>query len=259
MKSFFGGLISGIYSAYVIVLFFVFTPVVLVYYLLILPFPTNTRMRLIYKCHWVWITIWAVLSGIHMEVKGKEKLIYDQTYVFLPNHSNLFDIVLAGSRIQHPFKPLAKRELLRIPFLGQLFALAAIPVDRSSKESRAHSFELMVSEVKKGTSILIFPEGTRNRTSAPLKEFYDGGFRLAIVGQVPIMPVMLLNVRQLQPVGTFWVSPGRVALHFLDPVPVTGLTEADVDHLKTQVYDLMEKYILANDDWFISQNLLPKS
>ncbi|MEZ4776038.1 MAG: lysophospholipid acyltransferase family protein [Bacteroidia bacterium] len=259
MKSFFGGLVSAVYSAYVILLFFVFTPLVLVYYILISPFPTNTRMRLVYKCHWVWMTIWAFMSGIKMEVQGKEKLVYDQTYVFLPNHSNLFDIVLAGSRIQHPFKPLAKRELWRIPFLGQLFAMAAIPVDRSSKESRAHSFELMVSAVKKGTSILIFPEGTRNRTAAPLKAFYDGGFRLAIAGQVPIMPVMLLNVRQLQPVGTFRVYPGRVSLHFLDPIPVTGLTENDVESLKKQVYDLMEKYILANDSWFIAQNHLKQS
>ncbi|MEZ4826515.1 MAG: lysophospholipid acyltransferase family protein [Bacteroidia bacterium] len=236
MKSFLSRLINSIYSIYVIALFFLFTPLVLAFYLLILPFPTNTRMRLIYKCHWVWISTWAVLSGIRMEVQGNEKLDRKETYVFLPNHNNLLDIVLAGSRIQHPFKPLAKRELLRIPLLGQLFALAAIPVDRSSKESRARSFEVMVAAVKKGTSILIFPEGTRNRTDAPLKDFFDGGFRLAIAGQVKIIPVILLHVRKLQPVGTFRIFPGKVALHFLDPIDVSGLTESDTDNLKSSVF-----------------------
>ena len=250
-----GSIINRIYSLYVIILFFVFIPFVFVFYILILPFPTNTRLRLIFKCHWVWITTWGLLSGIRFDLQGHEKLEPSQTYVFVPNHSNLFDIVMAGSRIQHPFKPLVKKELLKIPGLGQLFAMASVPVDRSSKESRARSFERMVQAVQTGTSILIFPEGTRNRTDKPLKDFYDGAFRLAIAGQVPLVPVMLLDVRKLQPVDTFEIHPGKVRMHILDPVSVEGLSENDSDELKQQVYDLMEAYILKHDRFFEDQPL----
>ena len=126
----------------------------------------------------------------------------------------------------------------------------SVPVDRSSKESRKESFERMVEKIKQKTSILIFPEGTRNRTKLPLKDFFDGGFRLAITSQVPIIPIVLLNIRKLQPVGTFLVAPGKVSLNFLDPIPTKGLTLKDVETLKQTVFETMQRFIVENDNFF---------
>lgn len=245
------------YSIYTFTLFFLGLPVMAVFYLLILPFPTTKRLRLTFAINRVWVKIWAKLSGITIEVANAEKINKDQTYIFLSNHCNLFDIVMCGSSIQHPFKPLIKRELLYVPILGQLFLTATIPVDRSSKESRQKSMDRMLNNLKRNVSILIFPEGTRNRSKNPLKAFYDGGFRLAIAGQTPIMPVILLNNRSLQPVGTFRIYPGKVSVHFLDPIETKGMTNADLESLKKKVHSLMGSFILKNDDYF--QANLPSS
>ena len=207
-------------------------------------------MRLIFRGHKVWLFTWAFLSGITLETNGHDKIHREGTYVFILNHRNMFDMILAGSCIQHSFQPLVKKELFKIPLLGWLFAMASVPVNRSNAESRKQSFDLMMSRIKEKTSILIFPEGTRNRTPKPLKDFYDGGFRLAIANEVPIVPIILLNLSRLQPVDTFRVYPGTVSLNFLDLVETKGMTEEDVPALKKKVYDIMEAYILENDEDF---------
>ncbi|MBW2700162.1 MAG: 1-acyl-sn-glycerol-3-phosphate acyltransferase [Deltaproteobacteria bacterium] len=239
-----------VYSAYVLLLFIAFIPLALVYYLLIFFFPTNTRLRLVYRFHRLWIFTVALLSFIRIKVRGAEKIIRDETYVFVVNHCNLFDTAIAGSCIQHPFKPLAKRELFKIPGLGWLFAMASVPVNRSSKESRKKSFDEMVKAIKGKTSILLFPEGTRNRTDKPLKSFYDGSFRLAIDCQVPVMPIVLLDVRALQPVDSLKMYPGKVSMNFLEPIPTQGMDSSHVEKLKQKVYAVMEKFILENDKMF---------
>ncbi|MCB0843435.1 MAG: 1-acyl-sn-glycerol-3-phosphate acyltransferase [Bacteroidetes bacterium] len=249
---------NSLYSLYVIVLFFVFIPLVLVYYILVAGFPRNRRMRLIFKCHKVWLHTWAFLSGIKLNTVGHDKIDPDQTYVFLLNHRNMFDMILAGSCIQHAFQPLVKKELFKIPGLGWLFAMASVPVNRSSPESRKQSFDLMMQRIQEKTSILIFPEGTRNRTPAPLKAFYDGGFRLAIMNEIPVVPVVLIDLAQLQPVDTFRVYPGTVSLHFLDPISTEEMTEEDIEPLKKRVYDIMERFIQENDKFFREEMLTGK-
>ncbi|MDX1907307.1 MAG: lysophospholipid acyltransferase family protein [Bacteroidia bacterium] len=243
-------IIQGIYSFYALALFFITIIPAVVVYLFFLPMPVNRRMRAIYVYNKIWLGTWARLCGITLITKGAEYLDPRQTYVFILNHCNMLDIIMAGSMIQHSFKPLIKKELLRVPFLGQLLAMAAIPVDRSSTRSRKESFDRMMAALKEETSILIFPEGTRNRTSEPLKNFYDGGFRLAIAAQLPILPIALLNSRHLQPVGTYFLQPGRVVLEFMEPVPTTGMTKEDVDTLKDQVFERMKAHILTHDVYF---------
>lgn len=106
-------------------------------------------------------------------------------------------------------------------------------IDRSSAESRKKGVETLKKLMDdEGISPLIFPEGTRNRTSKPLKEFYDGAFRIAIETQVPIIPVVLLNVDKISPQKTFLLSPGKLYSKFLKPIPTKGLSLDDVDALK---------------------------
>ncbi|MDX2285393.1 MAG: lysophospholipid acyltransferase family protein [Bacteroidia bacterium] len=243
-------LIRALYSIYALGLFFLTCIPTILVYVIIYPLPEVPRMRFIYVYNRIWLATWGALCGIFIRVRGTAKKDPRQTYVILSNHCNLFDIIMTGSCIQHPFKPLIKKELLKVPLLGQLLAMTSLPIDRSSHESRAAGFQRMLAEIRRGMSILIFPEGTRNRTDKPLKEFYDGAFRLAVEAQVPILPVVLLDIRQLQPVGTFWVSPGSVSLNFLDPIPTAGKTEADVEALKQQAFHVMEAYLLAHDRSF---------
>ena len=186
-----------------------------------------------------------------MRTKGHAHIEREQPYVIVSNHRNMLDIVMAGSRIQHPFQPLVKEEVMKVPLFGTLLLrVTSIPVNRSNADSRKKSFQRMVDRVKSGTSILIFAEGTRNRTKHPLKTFYAGGFRVATEAQVPILPIVLLDIRDKQPVDSFRAKPGIVKLHILPPIPTSGLTEADVPALQDLVHKLIWNYLLENDDYF---------
>ncbi|WNJ17647.1 lysophospholipid acyltransferase family protein [Pontibacter sp. G13] len=242
--------LQAIYSLYVMVMFFLTAIPTLLLYVLMAWLPRKRFMRFVYAYNYVWIKLWGYLCLIRFEVKGLDLKDDDQVYIITPNHNNLFDLVITCSQLQHLFQPLIKKELLKYPLIGQLFALTSVPVDRSSKESRAESLKVMTERLDSGMSILLFPEGTRNRTDKPVKNFYDGAFKLAIQAQVPVLPVVYLNTRLLQPVDTFWIKPGKITIEYIRPVPTEGMTLDDMENLKQHVHDLMESHILLHDRAF---------
>ena len=79
----------------------------------------------------------------------------------------------------------------KVPVFGFIYRNAIVTVDRSSTGNRAKSVRILKSIIKKGISVLVFPEGTFNMTNQPLKEFYDGAFRVAIETQTPVKPVLI--------------------------------------------------------------------
>lgn len=192
------------------------------------------------------------MTGIHFRVHHHDRVDQNQAYIFVCNHSNMLDIPFVGSCIMHPWKSLVKRELLRIPFVGWIIGQISIPVNRSDKESRKKSLLNMIRELKSGVSVLIFPEGTRNRTKEPLKRFYPGAFSVAISAQVPIMPIILSETRPLQPIDTIEFYPGKGHMTFLDPISTEGYTEKDVPVLMEKVRKTMYDALVELDPQFQS-------
>ncbi len=151
---------------------------------------------------------------------------------------------------RHLMKGLAKKEISNIPVLGYLFRKTCVIVERGNKESRQQSMEALREAAQKNISIIMFPEGTRNKTDEPLQPFYDGAFRIAIVLQKPLAPFVMINTGALMPSANFFYKPGTVKCIFLDPVSTKGLKEKDMEALKSKVYAMMERAIMENDERF---------
>ena len=153
---------------------------------------------------------------------------------------------------QH-FRVLGKYELSKIPVFGYIYRNAAVTVDRSSAENRARSVLQLKAIIRKGISIIIYPEGTFNMTHQPLKEFFDGAFKIAIETQTPIKPVLLLDTYdRLNYKSILSLTPGRSRSVFLDEIPVEGLTIDDVQLLKEKVYNIMEKKLVEyKGSWIV--------
>ena len=118
-------------------------------------------------------------------------------------------------------------------------------VDRSNAHSRAKSLRLLWRLLNREGNIIIFPEGTFNETSAPLKDFYDGAFRLAINTQTPIFPMILPDTVDRWHYSGWWkLWPGRNRVVYLAPVPVDGMKMDDLPKLKKLVYDRMEAELI---------------
>ena len=213
-----------VYSIWTVVSFLLLTIPMMIGYLLLKLIPYQKQINGVYVINRTAIFIWSVVVGMRYKIRGLENIDKQQTYVVVINHINAADMMATAYGQRVNAKPLVKRELTLVPGLGQLFTLMCLPVDRSSKEARNASKVRMLNELKQGISVLIFPEGTRNRTKEPLLPFYDGAFELAIDAQVPILPVVLTNIHKINKVDTLLIQPGTMEITHLTPIKTTGLS-----------------------------------
>lgn len=224
--------------------------VVFFYHVVVVVFIRGNRVEWMYKAYRPWARTWAFINGVKLEVKGEENFDRNKSYIFVLNHGSTADIVIAPAAMRNRYRPLGKKELTQIPIMGYMFKKAVVLVDRSDPESRKQSMERMREIIKRNISIMIAPEGTRNRSPAPLQPFKDGAFRLAVEFQLPIIPMVLLNTRKLFPNDHWLMERCELKCHFLKPVSTEGLTEADVDSLKDKVFKLIENHVIQYDALF---------
>ncbi len=196
----------------------------------------------------IFLRIWAGTFRIlcFFTVKIKKHAAFDpgKAYIYVCNHNSYLDAIAVVIAIPNSFKPLGKIEMVKIPLFGMIYRRVVVLIDRASKESRARSVEELKTDLAKGQSILIFPEGTMNRGDKPLTDFYDGAFLLAIETQTPLAPMAILNARNLFPrARPFEASPGTITCIFDEPVRVDGLTAKDLEDLKEKVHERMEKIL----------------
>jgi 1-acyl-sn-glycerol-3-phosphate acyltransferase len=204
-------------------------------------------------------TAWADLALLFWGIvhKNAYEAPHDPRHavVFVFNHISYMDIpILLKTFRKQPIRVLGKAEMARIPIFGFMYGKAAILVDRSSNAARARSVGQLISILKKNISVVIAPEGTFNTTGKPLKEFYDGAFKIAIETQTPIKPVVFLDAYDRLSYKTiFSLSPGRSRAVFLPEVDVTGLTMKDVPALNEKVYRIMEDALTRyKASWIVS-------
>ncbi len=195
----------------------------------------------------IWAWIFSVLCFFPVRTRGRERLDPDKACIYVCNHNSYLDAIVVVLAIPGSFKPLGKIEMVKTPIFGMIYRRVVVLIDRKNQESRARSVEELKIDLSNGQSILIFPEGTMNRSDAPLSEFYDGAFRLAIETQTAIVPMVILNARKLLPRDKpLAVRPGVLECVFADRVEVTGLNPDDLVKLKARVYKYMEELITEN-------------
>jgi 1-acyl-sn-glycerol-3-phosphate acyltransferase len=209
----------------------------------------------IFRLLHLWGDIWFFLAGIrtHFQVAQPRTQPPDpqKQYVFVANHVSNLDAAFLVKVIRQPFRPLGKIEMVKVPVFGYIYKVAVVTVDRGDASHRSKSIRNLKSIIRKGISILIFPEGTFNETGLPLKEMYDGAFRLAIETQTPIKPVIFPDTyARMQGDKVFTLNPGVCRAIWLDEVPVEGYTLADLPRLKEQVRVVMSTALeAANASW----------
>lgn len=238
---------TRLYSAWCIGIFFVVIFFQMLGFVAVSWLPSRRRTLVSYQIGRATAIAWMRLCGYTIMIEGEEKISRERTYMFVANHSNFLDLPMTAYIMTYYYKSLAKKELKYIPIFGYLIQTSAVLVDRSSAESRKRSVEIVVELLRSGLSFLIFPEGTRNKTARPLKEFFSGAFRMAILAQVPVQPMVYLDHHQLQPVGTYRFHAGRLRIRVLDAIETTGMREEDTEALQQQVYRLIESTILTED------------
>ncbi len=186
---------------------------------------------------------WKVRVVGHVPERGSHP------FIAVANHESLADIVLIGS-LPWDMKWLSKASIFRVPFLGQMMRMAGdVGVERGSASSRGASYGALRRWVRRGASIMIFPEGTRSRTSEMLP-FRSGAFRLAIETGAPILPMAVHGTRTAIRKGSMKFGNADVVVRILDPVPTAGLGPDDLDELQSAVRrDIKDARAALNRDY----------
>ena len=206
-----------------------------------------------------WADLWFPL--IFFRVKKIYEYPHDpgKAYIFLTNHISYLDAALIPKTFRQPVRPLAKAELGKVPLFGFIYRNVVVSVNRKSAIDRANSVRILKSITKKCISVLVFPEGTFNTTGKPLKEFFDGAFRVAIETQTPLKPVLFLDsYDRMHYKSILSLTPGISRSVFLEEISVDGLTLKDVQTLKQKTYSIMEDALMRYDASWIGKNLKVK-
>ncbi|MGB0881543.1 MAG: lysophospholipid acyltransferase family protein [Vicingaceae bacterium] len=188
------------------------------------------------------------LSGIFISVKNKHYLQKNQAYVITPNHSSYLDIIILYQTFTQYFVFMGKKSLAKVPLFGIFFKKMNIPVDRKSRVDGRRAMDRCASELDKGHSVVMFPEGTISTNVPVLLKFKSGAFKLAIEKQVPVIPITFFtNHIRLEMAGLFSgkASPGIAKAVIHEPIPTVGMTEDDVPELSDKVFKIINDELLT--------------
>ncbi len=177
----------------------------------------------------IWSDLASSLAGIDLRVEGEEHLWSHRPAVFIFNHQSGLDAVLILKLLRRDFTGVGKKELLRNPIFGPLFAAAGLVfVDRADTAKAIDAMQPAVEALRHGRSLAIAPEGTRS-TTPRLGRFKKGAFHLAMQAGVPIVPVVFRNVLDALPKHALVVRPATIEAVVLPPIDTRGWTREGLD------------------------------
>lgn len=183
-------------------------------------FVLRLPLRKMRKLTIFWGRLILFCSGVRVWKTGGDSLDPDAPYVFAANHQSQYDIFVLSGYLGHDFSWLAKKELFAVPLWGRAMRAAGyIPIDRSRGREAMKSLNEAATRIAAGTSVVIFPEGTRS-LDGRLGEFKAGVMHLAIKAGVPVVPVAIGGTHRVLPKGSLLPRPGRVTVRVGGPVDV---------------------------------------
>lgn len=231
-----------IYCIYAMIVFIIIMLLIFPFVIIASFFGRIKGGNIIFGLCQLWADSWFFL--IFIWIKRIYEAPHDKrkSYIFVSNHISNLDAAILPKAYRQPIRPLGKVEMSKVPVFGFIYKKAIVTVDRDNAADRMKSVRILKSIIGKGISVLVFPEGTFNITHQPLKEFYDGAFRIAIETQTPIKPVLFLDAySRLKYHHVFTLNPGRCRILYLEEISVTGLTTAHTRMLKEKVYNIMSE------------------
>ena len=188
----------------------------------------------------VWSRLNSFFTPMFVKVTGKENIAENTSYIVIPNHQSYFDIFLIYGWLGLDIKWVMKKELRKIPGIGfGSEKVGHIFIDRSNHRKALESLKKAKEKLVNGTSVVIFPEGTRSKTGDMIP-FKRGAFKLAIDLGLPILPVTVSGTINILPTNSVNLMPGCVRMMIHEPMDISAYNESNMQELMQKVKDKIQ-------------------
>jgi putative phosphoserine phosphatase / 1-acylglycerol-3-phosphate O-acyltransferase len=185
-------------------------------------------------------------TGVNINLLGKENLTAQRPAVFIFNHRNQVDPIIAGRLVDVNFTSVGKKELESDPIVGTLGkVMDAAFIDRDNPKAAVESLKKIEELARKGLSIVIAPEGTRLDTTE-VGPFKKGPFRIAMSAGIPIVPMVIRNAEVISARDSTTFNPGTVDVVVYPPIPTDDWT---VENLPDRIAEVRQLYLDTLKDW----------
>lgn len=189
------------------------------------------------------------LSGVNVTVKGKENIPENEAVLFVPNHRSYFDFVISFCNIKSPVLNVGKKELAYIPVIGQwVMLIGTFLLDRSNRMKGYRIIEESAVTIKEGKSVVIYPEGTRNKgkMEEPLR-FKEGSLKISTWSGCRCIPVAMLHTRDIYENHRPFIKKTDVTLIFGEPIDPAQLTKEELKNYGAMVRNRIVDMILTEE------------
>ena len=183
----------------------------------------------------------AALSGSKTTITGKENIPEDQPVVFIGNHRSYYDIIIGYPHMPFHTSVISKAGLKKVPAIGSwMKRLGCLFLERDNMRQGLSVILEGIEQIKNGSNMLVFPEGTRNKGEG-IGEFHAGTFKLAIKSKAAIVPVVQTHTREIFEAHFPRLHPQRTSLAFLPPIETKNLSKEEIKELPEYVRQIMLK------------------
>ena len=193
--------------------------------------------------HWtstVWASCYTWLSPIwSVTITGRNNVDRKKAYMIVCNHQSLLDIPVIYRIFLH-FKWVSKASLFKLPIIGWNLSLNRhVKLERTSAISQRKMFRQCAEHIQNGSSVIIFPEGTRSR-NGELRDFKEGAFLLALKQKTDILPLVLDgSYKALPEKGFFPNKRQKIPVHILPPVPYETFKDMNTRQLSEHIHKII--------------------
>lgn len=216
-------------------------PVLLVEWIIGKKNPTLQSISSLRMVQWAFRTIlW--ISGTKLTVIGEENVPKDVPVLYVGNHRSYFDVVITYARCPGLTGYMAKKEMLRYPLLRDWMKLLHCQfIDRSDVKQGLQIILNCIDSIKKGISICIFPEGTRNKVNHTFLPFHEGSFKVATKTNCAIVPMTLNNAAAIFEDHLPYIRKAHVVLEYGTPIYTKELSKEDQKRVGAYVQNMIEQ------------------
>ena len=191
------------------------------------------------------------IAGVKVIARGEENIPTDTAVLYVGNHRSFFDIVLTYVRVPRPTGYISKLEMKRFPLLSNWMTnLHCLFLDRENIKEGLKTILAGVEKVKQGISICIFPEGTRNKVADTFLPFHDGSFKIAEKGNVPVIPMTIVNSSAVFEDQYPKIKKVTVIIDYGKPIYLSDLDRETKKNIGSYVSGIMqETYFRMKDEY----------